>query len=162
MSEDIQEKNEEGIIKESYNGLLIVKARNGNFNAGFDGNPRTLPDGTIFATDKALKYCIREYFATFKDEPVFVRRNRRIVKTIKKSNIGYGNQVEVLHGFGFQTKYAHLYKIIVKKGQRVKKGDVIGFVGSSGKSTGSHLHYEIKKNKKHINPLPFCFIDEKY
>jgi len=70
-------------IDKSFNGLLVVKARNGNFNAGFDGNPRTLPDGTIFATDKALKYCIREYFATFKDEPIFVRRNR-IIKNLGK------------------------------------------------------------------------------
>ena len=70
-------------IDKSFNGLLVVKARNGNFNAGFDGNPRTLPDGTIFATDKALKYCIREYLATFKDEPVFVRRNR-IIKELGK------------------------------------------------------------------------------
>ncbi|PCI96049.1 MAG: hypothetical protein COB15_11420 [Flavobacteriales bacterium] len=82
-----------------------------------------------------------------------------IVKLVKTSNIGYGNQVEVLHGFGFQTKYAHMSKIIVKKGQKVKKGDIIGFVGTSGKSTAPHLHYEIKKNKKHIDPYPFCFID---
>ncbi|MDD3160139.1 MAG: type I CRISPR-associated protein Cas7 [Candidatus ainarchaeum sp.] len=78
------DKNE--IIDKSYNGLLVVKARNGNFNAGFDGNPRTLPDGRIFATDKALKYCIREYLATFKDKPVFVRRER-IVKENKKDHI---------------------------------------------------------------------------
>ncbi len=74
------EQENKDIIRKSYNGLLVVKARNGNFNAGFDGNPRTLPDGTIFATDKALKYCIREYLATFKSEPVFVRRNRSIKK----------------------------------------------------------------------------------
>ncbi len=71
-------------IDKSYNGLLVVKARNGNFNAGFDGNPRVLPDGTIFATDKALKYCIREYLATFKNEPVFVRRNRSVKEIGKK------------------------------------------------------------------------------
>lgn len=70
-------KNE--TIDSSYNGVLVVRAKNALFNAGFDGLPRTLPDGTIFATDKALKYCIREYLAKFDDkERVFVRRNRQI------------------------------------------------------------------------------------
>lgn len=77
----IKEELKMGVIEKSYNGLLVVKAKNGNFNAGFDGNPRTLPNGTIFATDKALKYCIREYLATFgnkdkNEDLIFVRRNR--------------------------------------------------------------------------------------
>jgi CRISPR-associated protein Csh2 len=70
--------NEE-IINKNYNGLLIVRAKNANFNAGFDGNPRTLPSGQIFATDKALKYCVREY-QNLIGENVFVRRNRHIKK----------------------------------------------------------------------------------
>ncbi len=65
-------------IDSNYNGVLIVRAKNALFNAGFDGLPRTLPDGTIFATDKALKYCIREYLALFKNEKVFVRRDRYV------------------------------------------------------------------------------------
>ena len=84
------------------------------------------------------------------------------VKAVKFSNVGYGNQVEILHGFGFETRYAHLHKLIVKQGQRVNKGDVIGFVGSSGKSTASHLHYEIKKNRIHLDPYPFCFLETDY
>lgn len=77
-------------INKNFNGLLVVKARNGNFNAGFDGNPRTLPDGTIFATDKALKYCIREYFALFEELPVFVRRSRDFQNgKDKKRFLGY-------------------------------------------------------------------------
>ena len=76
-------------MEKSYNGLLVVKARNGNFNAGFDGNPRTLPDGTIFATDKALKYCIREYLAEFEKLPIFVRRSRRVVKSGESSKLMY-------------------------------------------------------------------------
>lgn len=83
---------EDNLINRSYNGLLIVKAKNGNFNAGFDGNPRTLPNGTIFATDKALKYCLREYLALFKDESVFVRRNRQIKKDEKKDQYHYSYQ----------------------------------------------------------------------
>lgn len=80
---------EENIIKNSYNGLLVVKAKNANFNAGFDGNPRTLPDGKIFATDKALKYCLREYFSLFKDNLAFVRRNRKLVSNGESSQYTY-------------------------------------------------------------------------
>lgn len=76
---------ENEIIDSNYNGVLVVRAKNALFNAGFDGLPRTLPDGTIFATDKALKYCIREYLALFKEKPVFVRRNRNFSKG-KSSN----------------------------------------------------------------------------
>lgn len=82
------------IINNSYNGLLVVKAKNGNFNAGFDGNPRTLPNGTIFATDKALKYCIREYLANFGDNKkgedlIFVRRNRTLKKMGQEEKYAY-------------------------------------------------------------------------
>ena len=83
------------------------------------------------------------------------------VQKIKKSNYGYGNVIELKHLFGFQTKYAHLDKIIVKEGQDIKKGDIIGFVGNTGKSTGSHLHYEVIKNRKHLDPFPFCHLELK-
>ncbi|WP_421917929.1 M23 family metallopeptidase [Marinifilum sp.] len=70
-------------------------------------------------------------------------------------NGGYGNYIKVKHGNGYETVYGHLSKVSVKKGQKVKKGDVIGKVGSTGRSTGSHLHYEIIKNKKRVNPERF-------
>jgi murein DD-endopeptidase MepM/ murein hydrolase activator NlpD len=82
-----------------------------------------------------------------------------VVKSISLSLTGYGKQIEITHDFGFQTKYAHLYTIIVSKGDKINKGDIIGFVGSTGKSTGSHLHYEIKKNNINIDPYPFCFLN---
>lgn len=67
----------------------------------------------------------------------------------------YGNVVEVSHGFGFVTRYAHLEKQLVRKGQRVKRGDVIARVGSSGKSTFSHLHYEVVADGRRVNPLRY-------
>lgn len=70
-------------------------------------------------------------------------------------NGGYGNYIKVKHGNGYETVYGHLSKISVKKGQKIKKGDVIGKVGSTGRSTGAHLHYEIIKNKKRVNPERF-------
>jgi murein DD-endopeptidase MepM/ murein hydrolase activator NlpD len=57
------------------------------------------------------------------------------------------------HGFGIQTRYGHLSKISVKKGERVKRGDVIGLVGSTGKATGPHLHYETLINGRLLNPI---------
>lgn len=63
----------------NYNGLVVVNAKNASFNAGFDGLPRRLPDGKIFATDKALKYCIREYFSD--NESVFVQRTKQVQET---------------------------------------------------------------------------------
>ncbi len=71
------------------------------------------------------------------------------------SESGYGIQVEIDHGNGFKTKYAHLSKVLVRIGQKVKRGDVIGKVGSTGWSTGPHLHYEVIKGKKKINPYPY-------
>jgi len=68
---------------------------------------------------------------------------------------GYGRVVRVDHGHGLETKYAHLKKSLVKKGQRVKRGDRIGLVGNSGKTTGSHLHYEVHVNGQPVNPLRY-------
>lgn len=68
-------------------------------------------------------------------------------------NGAYGNMVMLDHGFGIVTKYGHLSRIAVQAGQRVKRGDVVGFVGSTGRSTGSHLHYEIWMNGRLTNPM---------
>lgn len=68
---------------------------------------------------------------------------------------GYGNLVSIDHGYGIQTHYAHLSKILVKTGQRVKRWDIIGLVGDTGQSTAPHLHYEIVKNDTPVNPLDY-------
>ncbi|SMO46725.1 peptidoglycan DD-metalloendopeptidase family protein [Solitalea koreensis] len=72
---------------------------------------------------------------------------------------GYGNRVEINHGYGYTTLYGHMSKIKVWTGQRIKRGEVIGFVGSTGASTGPHCHYEVHKNGKPINPINFYFND---
>ncbi|MEA4975607.1 MAG: M23 family metallopeptidase [Paludibacter sp.] len=72
---------------------------------------------------------------------------------------GYGNTVEINHGFGYKTLYGHMYKIHVKVGQKVNRGDVIGLVGNTGKSTGPHLHYEVHLRGKVMNPQQFYFLD---
>jgi murein DD-endopeptidase MepM/ murein hydrolase activator NlpD len=81
------------------------------------------------------------------------------VVNIEFSRRGYGNLVEIDHGFGYRTVYAHLSKMNVKMGQKVSRGEVIGFVGNTGKSTAPHLHYEVRKNGKAVDPINFFFND---
>jgi murein DD-endopeptidase MepM/ murein hydrolase activator NlpD len=71
------------------------------------------------------------------------------------NNGGYGNLVELDHGHGIQTRYGHLSKSLVTAGQHVKRGDMIALMGSTGRSTGSHLHYEVRIDGKAVNPVPF-------
>ncbi len=68
---------------------------------------------------------------------------------------GYGNLVKMDHGRGIETRYGHLSAILVRPGQRVKRGDMIGRMGSTGRSTGSHLHYEVRIDGRAVNPIPF-------
>jgi murein DD-endopeptidase MepM/ murein hydrolase activator NlpD len=82
-----------------------------------------------------------------------------VVRAVKRSGRGYGNSVKIDHGYGYQTMYAHMQKYIVKKGQKIKRGDIIGFVGNSGLSTAPHLHYEVYKNGKKVNPINYYFND---
>ncbi len=72
---------------------------------------------------------------------------------------GYGNHVRINHGYGYMTLYGHMSKIMVRPGQRVKRGDVIGLVGNTGKSVGPHLHYEVHKNGEAINPVNYYYND---
>ena len=76
-----------------------------------------------------------------------------------KRGYGYGKHVVIDHGYGYQTLYAHMSKFAVKPGQKVKRGDVIGYVGNTGSSTGPHLHYEVIKNGNKINPISFLSDD---
>ena len=70
---------------------------------------------------------------------------------------GYGNHVVIRHGFGYETLYGHLSKYNCRPGQKVKRGDIIGFVGSTGRSQGPHCHYEVHKNGEAVNPLNFYY-----
>ena len=71
----------------------------------------------------------------------------------------YGNYVQIEHGAEMQTRYAHLSKYVVEPGTRVSKGDLIGYVGSTGRSTGPHLHYEVRVNGEAVNPIPYMEAD---
>lgn len=82
-----------------------------------------------------------------------------IVSKVSKSRRGYGNHVIIKHGFGYKSLYAHMQKYIVRKGQKVKRGEIIGYVGNTGTSVAPHLHYEVHKNGKKINPVNFYHND---
>jgi len=75
------------------------------------------------------------------------------------SRDGYGNYIVINHGYGFETLYGHMDSFNVKKGQKVKRGDVIGFVGNTGLSTAPHLHYEVIRNNDKVNPINYFFND---
>jgi len=72
---------------------------------------------------------------------------------------GYGKTILINHGYGYKTRYAHCSKYNCRRGQKVKRGDLIGYVGNTGQSTAPHLHYEVFKNKRQINPVNFFFND---
>ena len=79
------------------------------------------------------------------------------VVTKAQYDSGWGRYIKIDHGYGYETVYAHLWKINVKKGQKVKRGDKIGKSGNSGRAAGFHLHYEVHKNNKTVDPLNYFF-----
>lgn len=81
--------------------------------------------------------------------------NGKVIR-VQRRKIGYGNNVIIDHGFGYTTLYAHMSEINVKKGEKVKKGQQIGKIGSTGTSTAPHLHYEVRINDKAVNPIDYC------
>lgn len=90
--------------------------------------------------------------------PIYATADGRI-KFSGSSASGYGNHVIIAHGYGYETLYGHMYRIKVKAGQTVKRGEVIGWVGNSGKSTGPHCHYEVHKNGNPVNPIYYFYND---
>ncbi|MCU0421964.1 MAG: M23 family metallopeptidase [Bacteroidia bacterium] len=91
--------------------------------------------------------------------PIYATGNGRVVPAGEEGGSGYGNHVVIDHGFGYKSLYAHMFKIKVRMGERVKRGQLIGFVGNTGLSSGPHLHYEVIRNGKKVNPINYFFND---
>ena len=106
--------------------------------------------------DKSRKMHSGIDFSAPKNTPVYAASNG-IVKRADNSAIGYGKHIRIDHGFGYLTLYAHLNSYNVKRGENVKKGDIIGFVGNTGRSKGVHLHYEVHKDGKKVNPVNYFY-----
>ena len=90
--------------------------------------------------------------------PIYATGNGKVVEA-KRNNYGYGRMVVIDHGYGYQTLYAHLSQIRVREGQEVKRGEIIGLVGNTGTSTAPHLHYEVIRNDRKVNPVDYFFND---
>ena len=96
-------------------------------------------------------------FSAPQGTPIYATGNGTIYRAFHDKTSG--NMISIDHGYGYMTKYMHMVKFAVKKGQKVKRGDIIGYVGNTGLSKAPHCHYEIWKDKRHINPVNYFYND---
>jgi len=157
-------KRQVSIQEKSYDEILIAAIEKNNELKHYPGIPPVNLTKDIF---------ISSYFGTRDDPFTLFKKNHHgvdfcgpfnteihttadgVVTLAKLSRKGYGNEVVVDHGFGHCTRYAHLNEILVQEGQMVERGQVIGKMGSTGRSTGTHLHYEVWYRQGPVNPLYF-------
>lgn len=97
-------------------------------------------------------------FAASIGTPIYATADGTIAKAEVRFS-GYGKMIEIDHGFGYRTRYAHMHDFAVKRGQQVKRGDLIGYVGNTGLSTAPHLHYEVFINDQRVDPVHYFFND---
>jgi murein DD-endopeptidase MepM/ murein hydrolase activator NlpD len=122
-------------------------------------NLKRMASGFGYRTDpftKARKMHEGMDFTAKVGTPIFATGHGIVAQADNRAS-GYGNHIVLRHGYGYETLYGHLSKYNVKAGQRVKRGDIIGYVGSTGRSEGPHLHYEVHKDGKVVNPLNFYY-----
>ena len=122
-------------------------------------NLKQLASGFGYRTDpftKVKKMHEGMDFTAKTGSPVYATGDGVIARADNSAS-GYGNHIVIRHGFGYETLYAHLSKYNAKAGQKVSRGDVIGYVGSTGRSEAPHLHYEVHKDQKVVNPLNFYY-----
>lgn len=122
-------------------------------------NLRAVASGFGYRTDpftKVRKFHAGMDFSSRTGTPIYATGDG-IVERADNTASGYGNHIVIRHGYGYETLYGHLSKYNVRAGKRVKRGDLIGFVGSTGRSEAPHLHYEVHKNGEVVNPLNFYY-----
>ncbi|QEH40351.1 M23 family metallopeptidase [Chitinophaga sp. XS-30] len=107
---------------------------------------------------KTMKFHSGLDFTAPSGTPIYATGDGR-VEEASLSDVGYGNHVVINHGYGYKSLYGHMVRIKAKRGQTVKRGDVIGWVGSTGKSTGPHCHYEVSKGGIKLDPVYFFYND---
>ncbi len=107
---------------------------------------------------KVTKFHAGLDFTAPQGTPIYATADGR-VKTSGSSSGGYGNHVVINHGYGYETLYGHMVRVKVRAGQSVKRGEVIGWVGNTGKSTGPHCHYEVHKNGNPVDPIFYFYND---
>ena len=122
-------------------------------------NLKRMASGFGYRTDpftKARKMHEGMDFTSKVGTPIFATGDGFVAKADNTAS-GYGNHIVIRHGYGYETLYAHLSKYKCRPGQHIKRGDIIGYVGSTGRSEAPHLHYEVHKNGKVVNPLNFYY-----
>ncbi len=122
-------------------------------------NLKRMASGYGWRSDPFTKVRKRHYgmdFSAPRGTPIYATGNGRVIRADNRSS-GYGKHIRIDHGFGYITLYGHLSEYNVRRGQRVKRGDLIGFVGSTGRSQAPHLHYEVWKDRARINPINFYY-----
>ena len=122
-------------------------------------NLKQIASGFGYRSDpftKVRKFHAGMDFSAKTGTPIFATGDG-VVERADATASGYGNHVVIRHGFGYETLYGHLSKYKCRAGQRVKRGDIIGYVGSTGRSEGPHCHYEVHKNGEVVNPLNFYY-----
>ena len=107
---------------------------------------------------KTTKFHAGLDFSAPQGTPIYATADGKVTTAGNTGN-GYGNHVIINHGYGYETLFGHMVRVKARNGQAVKRGEVIGWVGSTGKSTGPHCHYEVHKNGEKINPVYFFFND---
>lgn len=107
---------------------------------------------------KTMKFHSGLDFTAPSGTPIYATGDGK-VEEASLSDVGYGNHVVINHGYGYKSLYGHMVRIKAKRGQTVKRGDVIGWVGSTGKSTGPHCHYEVSKGGIKLDPVYFFYND---
>ncbi|HLK29014.1 MAG TPA: M23 family metallopeptidase [Puia sp.] len=107
---------------------------------------------------KTTKFHAGLDFAAPQGTPIYATANGT-VETAGNTGNGYGNHVVINNGYGYSTLFGHMFKVKVKPGQKVKRGEVIGYVGSTGKSTGPHCHYEVHRNGDPVDPVYYFYND---
>lgn len=120
--------------------------------------------GSYFGTRMDPFYKVRKFhegmdFSAPVGTEVYATGNGQIEMAGHDDGGGYGNEIIIDHGYSYKTVYAHLSRIFVKPGQKILRGQIIGYVGNTGKSTSPHLHYEVRKNGVPLNPIYFFFND---
>ncbi|WP_047544949.1 M23 family metallopeptidase [Psychroserpens sp. Hel_I_66] len=118
-----------------------------------------MASGYGYRTDpftKVRKFHFGMDFTAPRGSPIYATGDG-VVTRADNNSTGYGNHIRIDHGYGYVSLYAHLYKYNVKANQKVKRGDLIGYVGSTGRSEAPHLHYEVFKDEERINPINFYY-----
>jgi len=153
----------------SFDDVSYIAHKAGDMAACLPAIPPMIPDGSKYRRSSPFGYRVDPHYRSLRMHTGYdfsMKPGNRVfatgdgvVEAAEFEFYGYGNCVTIDHGFGYKTRYAHLKVINVVKGMKVKRGELIGESGNSGKSTGPHLHYEVLYRNKYVNPLNYMDLD---